>query len=1218
VKASTPGRALAVLTTAILALLASAPPVAAAEEERQDAGIANGHAKGVVIVGFEPGASNTKRNRAEDAVDATDAEPVSPLATNVVVMELPPGQTVEQAIETLEAQPGVKYAEPDYYVVPAETSDDPGYTGGNQWGMYGDGTIHPNQYGTGAGEAWAAGAIGDDDVFVAVIDGGVQSTHADLDENMWNNPFEIAANGLDDDGNGFTDDVRGWDFFNDDATVFDAPGADGHATHVAGTIGAEGGNQAGVAGVNWRVTIIPLKFIGPGNGFVSDAIAALDYVTDLKVRHGLNIVATNNSWACPDISNCPPSVPLQSAIRRAGDAGILFVAAAGNNGADTDVTPSVPAGADCTRTASNVARGWDCIVSVANLESNGMLASSSNRGASSVDLGAPGTGILSTMPGDTYGLMSGTSMAAPHVTGAIALCASLDPTAGPATLRERVFGSGTPTGSLDLMTVTGKRLDVGALVQLCGATVPDIEGLGAADAQAAIDAADLDPVREPDEFHATIPDGEVISQLPNAGRLRPRGSSVHFVVSRGRPAVPDVVGMPEAAAIDGLAAVTLLPGDRSEAWHATTLTGHVISTIPPAATLVDPGSQVAYVVSKGKPAVPDVVGMPEAAAIADLDAVTLVAGTRTAAHHADIADGRVIATTPAAGAFVDPGSAVDYVVSLGPIAVPSVVGLPQAAAATTLTTAGLAVGSVSQGYDAVVPADSVISQDPPAGDPVGPGHAVSFVVSLGPEPVPVPNVVGLVESTALSYLSDAGLDAGVRGEAYHATIAAGSIISTTPPADTLVPPGSEVAYVVSIGPILVPNVVGLSSEVAETTLTSAGLVVGTVTTATHDTVAAGSVISQEPAADEAVGPGHAVSYVVSLGPAAVAVPDVVASPAPPAGPAPPADPVSPPAAAAPPPQPDPESQIELTTVIVDDLSPHFTRRADGWRQASTGYQKHHYWVPARVYAARRVATWRPALAGPGIYRVIARIPPSPGLTRRATYKIQTEDGWARKVLDQGAHRGRWTSLGVYRLVATPLVKLTDRTGERPSLGRLVAFDAIRFVPLGPLTVASVGIPTTQAEETVPAPPTGPSPGPAAAAMPEPTPQAIVERADVPEARDPKPVEEPEPARTTEPSDEPGQPMELEPIPEPVRARAPDRTPEPDPRDGPQPGPKAEPKEPEPTPEHTPDPTPEPTPDPTPEPTPDPTPEPTPDPTPEPTPDPAPDSVPAESHGPGSG
>ena len=124
---------------------------------------------------------------------------------------------------------------------------------------------------------------------------GVQIDHPDLVDNIWTNPFEIAGNRIDDDRNGYVDDIHGWDFNSGDATVYDGTGDD-HGTHVAGTIGARGGNGIGVAGVDWNVTFIPVKFLGPSGGSISSAIAAIDYVSDLKTRHGLNIVATNNSW----------------------------------------------------------------------------------------------------------------------------------------------------------------------------------------------------------------------------------------------------------------------------------------------------------------------------------------------------------------------------------------------------------------------------------------------------------------------------------------------------------------------------------------------------------------------------------------------------------------------------------------------------------------------------------------------------------------------------------------------------------------------------------------------------------------------------------------------------------------------------------------------------------------------------------------------------------
>jgi subtilisin family serine protease len=330
--------------------------------------------------------------------------------------------------------------------------------------MYGAGTTPANPFGSGAAEAWAKGFTGSRQVYVGIIDEGLKTTHEDLVGNVWVNPWET-VNGKDDDGNGYVDDINGWDFYNDDDSVYDN-GSDEHGTHVAGTVGARGGNGIGVAGVDWNVTLISAKFLGRGGGTVSDAIAAIDYITGLKLRHGLNIVAINASW-----TGLVKSQELIDAINRGGDAGILFVAAAGNDGTDIDETPAYPAASRCNKRANNELRGWDCIISVANLRSDGTLQSDSNFGDSSVDLGAPGTAIVSTVP-NGYASYSGTSMAAPHVTGAIALCASLDPSLTAKQLRAEVFSTVTPTSSLAGVTATGGRLDVGTLAQKCAPPPP--------------------------------------------------------------------------------------------------------------------------------------------------------------------------------------------------------------------------------------------------------------------------------------------------------------------------------------------------------------------------------------------------------------------------------------------------------------------------------------------------------------------------------------------------------------------------------------------------------------------------------------------------------------------------------------------------------------------------------------------------------------------------
>jgi subtilisin family serine protease len=278
--------------------------------------------------------------------------------------------------------------------------------------------------------------------------------HEDLSGNAGVNPGEIPGNGVDDDGNGLIDDVYGWDFDGNDNSLFDGTGDD-HGTHVAGTIGGVGGNGIGVAGVVWNVKMIGAKFLGSRGGTTSNAIKSVDYFTDLKVRHGLNIVATNNSWGGGGYSQA-----LKDAIDRANAAGILFIAAAGNSGTDNDISPSYPSNYDSPN-----------VIAVASITSSGALSSFSQFGAVTVDLGAPGSGIWSTVPvtvgkgrkasvGSDYASYNGTSMATPHVTGAAALYASLNPTASAAQIKAAILNSTTPTASLSGKTVTGGRLNV--------------------------------------------------------------------------------------------------------------------------------------------------------------------------------------------------------------------------------------------------------------------------------------------------------------------------------------------------------------------------------------------------------------------------------------------------------------------------------------------------------------------------------------------------------------------------------------------------------------------------------------------------------------------------------------------------------------------------------------------------------------------------------------
>ncbi|MEW6277953.1 MAG: S8 family serine peptidase, partial [Candidatus Eremiobacterota bacterium] len=249
--------------------------------------------------------------------------------------------------------------------------------------------------------AWDV-SLGDPSVVVAVLDSGVDFTHPDLAANLWTNPGEIPGNSLDDDLNGFVDDVRGWDFVDNDNDPGDL---DGHGTIVTGVLAAVGNNGVGVSGVAPRVRFMPLRFIGPGGGFTSDAIRALDY----SVRMGARI--SNNSWG-----GASPSAALQSALQNAHAAGQLTVFAAGNSAWDIDLTPHYPPSHDL-----------EGILSVGAGTIADERSLSSNYGAVGVDLFAPGEDIVSTAPGNAYALATGTSVSAPFASGVAALLLSQRP-----------------------------------------------------------------------------------------------------------------------------------------------------------------------------------------------------------------------------------------------------------------------------------------------------------------------------------------------------------------------------------------------------------------------------------------------------------------------------------------------------------------------------------------------------------------------------------------------------------------------------------------------------------------------------------------------------------------------------------------------------------------------------------------------------------------------
>ena len=410
---------------------------------------------GEVIVKFRAGASATTRGAAMRAANATVGERIRTAAMaragddeGITVVRT--GLGVPDAIRALRESPDVEYAEPNWIYTHGAASSDPYFTNGSLWGMYGDATSPTNQYGSQAGEAWARGSTGVKTVYVGIIDEGIQFDHPDLDANIWTNPND-PANGADDDGNGYVDDIHGWDFDGNNNTIYDGGtrgSLDDHGTHVAGTIGAKADGK-GVVGVNWNVTLISGKFLGRRGGTTANAIKAVDYFTDLKTRHGLNIVATNNSWGGGGYSQ-----GLYDAIGRANGANILFIAAAGNGGSDgvgddNDLVASYPSNYDLPN-----------VIAVAAITSTGAKSSFSNFGATTVDIGAPGSGINSTTAYNGYSSYSGTSMATPHVTGGAALYASTHAGATAAQIKAAILSSAVPTASLSGKTVTGGRLNV--------------------------------------------------------------------------------------------------------------------------------------------------------------------------------------------------------------------------------------------------------------------------------------------------------------------------------------------------------------------------------------------------------------------------------------------------------------------------------------------------------------------------------------------------------------------------------------------------------------------------------------------------------------------------------------------------------------------------------------------------------------------------------------
>ncbi len=369
----------------------------------------------------------------------------------LALVQLDKSMTVEEAVAALNKDPAVEYAEVNWVQHITAAPNDARYA--ELYGMHNTGqTGGTADADIDAEEAWD-NTVGDSTVVIGVVDTGVNYLHEDLAANMWRNPNEIPDNGIDDDGNGYVDDVHGINAINGSGDPLDDHA---HGSHCAGTIGAVGNNGVGVAGVNWETSIMGLKFLSAsGSGSTADAIEAIDYAV-AQAQAGINIRVLSNSWGGGGFSQA-----LEDSISAANGAGILFVAAAGNSSSNNDSSPHYPSSYEVAN-----------VVAVAATDHNDNLASFSSFGATSVDLGAPGVDTLSTVLGQGYDFFSGTSMATPHVAGAAALVLSSNQTLLVDELKDILMTTGDPIPALDGITLTGTRLNAANAVDAAGPPTP--------------------------------------------------------------------------------------------------------------------------------------------------------------------------------------------------------------------------------------------------------------------------------------------------------------------------------------------------------------------------------------------------------------------------------------------------------------------------------------------------------------------------------------------------------------------------------------------------------------------------------------------------------------------------------------------------------------------------------------------------------------------------
>ena len=357
---------------------------------------------------------------------------------NIVVVKMPVVQTTDSVIKTLNQNSIVEFSEPNYIYRANKTPNDPMY--GQLWGMKNigqadsDGQVGVAGVDIDAEAAWEI-TTGNKNTLVAIIDTGIDYNHPDIKANIWTNAAEANGTvGVDDDGNGVIDDIHGYNAITNSGDPMDDHG---HGTHCAGTIGGNGNDGVGVAGVNWEANIMGVKFLdADGSGSLEGAVKAIAYANKMGAK------VMSNSWGGGGFSQA-----LFDVIAETNTSGALFIAAAGNDYTNNDTSPAYPASYQVEN-----------IISVAAVDNKGLKAGFSNYGKKTVHLGAPGVNILSST-GGAYDSWSGTSMATPHVSGVAALVWGHETNLTAKEVKARLLTTARPLAGLRGKTTTGAMLN---------------------------------------------------------------------------------------------------------------------------------------------------------------------------------------------------------------------------------------------------------------------------------------------------------------------------------------------------------------------------------------------------------------------------------------------------------------------------------------------------------------------------------------------------------------------------------------------------------------------------------------------------------------------------------------------------------------------------------------------------------------------------------------